>query len=666
MRIRIWGLGALFASVLAVTAQGQTDWPNFSHDAGGTRYSPLKQINTKNVSQLKLAWTFDTTATVTDAQRMSEYGGRPRPQAGAAAPGAANGPAAGGAKTSAAGAAARFRLRQSKSVPLVIGDTIYFSTPYDRVVALNAVTGAKLWEYMLPFSPSSRGISYWPGDEQSAPQIFIGTNNGHLIALNANTGKLVPGFGEGGILNARVGVADNYPNNHYGISSPPAIYKNLVITGCQLQEMPSKGPAGDVRAWDVHTGKLVWTFHTMPQPDDPNHKVWQEGQWKDRSGLNSWGIITVDTQNGIVFIPLGTPSPDFYGGDRKGSNLYGSSVVAVEAETGKMKWFFQTTHHDNWDYDDCAAPILITVKRHGRQVPAVAEITKQGLLFMLNRFTGKPIYDVVERPVALDNIPPGDDPSPTQPFPVKPPVLTRNTFAPDELAHLTPEHDKACKDLLALEGGALTGGPYPEYGPKLRVIFPGWTGGSNWWGATYDPKLGYIFVNTKSDGMINKLVPDKGDGYFGSDTTYSRVGPDNPPPGNSGMFQIGQWPCQAPPWGLLNAVNVNTGEIAWQVPLGSFPELDALGIPTTGRMNSGGASSTAGGLVFIAATEDHKFRAFDERTGKIVWETTLNSTGFSIPISYQGKDGKQYIAIISNGEGGKDAAPPLLYVYSLP
>src|SRR5580698_4137887 len=230
MRIRIWGLGALFASVLAVTAQGQTDWPNFSHDAGGTRYSPLKQINTKNVSQLKLAWTFDTTATVTDAQRMSEYGGRPRPQAGAAAPGAANGPAAGGAKASAAGAAARFRLRQSKSVPLVIGDTMYFSTPYDRVVALNAVTGAKLWEYMLPFSPSSRGISYWPGAEQSAPQIFIGTNNGHLIALNANTGKLVPDFGEGGILNARVGVADNYPNNPYGMSSAPAIYKNLVIT----------------------------------------------------------------------------------------------------------------------------------------------------------------------------------------------------------------------------------------------------------------------------------------------------------------------------------------------------------------------------------------------------------------------------------------------------
>ena len=188
---------------------------------------------------------------------------------------------------------------------------MYFSTPYDRVVALDAETGTKLWEYVLPFSPSSRGISYWPGKGEDAPEIFIGTNNGRLVALNANTGKPVPGFGENGILNVRVGVADKYPNNHYGISSPPAIYKNLVITGSQLQEMPSKGPLGDVRAWDVRTGKLVWAFHTMPQPGDPNHKVWREDQWQDRTGLNAWGLITVDTKNGIVFLPVGTPSPDF-------------------------------------------------------------------------------------------------------------------------------------------------------------------------------------------------------------------------------------------------------------------------------------------------------------------------------------------------------------------
>jgi quinoprotein glucose dehydrogenase len=223
---------------------------------------------------------------------------------------------------------------------------------------------------------------------------------------------------------------------------------------------------------------------------------------------------------------------------------------------------------------------------------------------------------------------------------------------------LTPEHDKACKDLLSLEGGVLTGGPYPEYGPKLRVIFPGWTGGGNWGGTAYDPKLGYVFVNTKTDGMLDKLVKR-------ADGRYERVGPDNPPPGVRDSFQVGPWPCQAPPWGEFMAVNVNTGDIVWRVPLGSFPELDMLGIPTTGRTNVGGAIATAGNITFIAASEDGKFRAFDSKTGKILWVTDLNSTGAAVPVSYLGKNGKQYVAIMSNGSGGKDPVPPTLYVYSL-
>ncbi|WP_216847077.1 PQQ-binding-like beta-propeller repeat protein, partial [Granulicella sp. L60] len=421
----------------------------------------------------------------------------------------------------------------------------------------------------------------------------------------------------------------------------------------------SKGPSGDVRAWDVRSGKLVWTFHTMPQPGEPNHEVWQDDSWQDRSGLNVWGIMTVDVKSGIAFLPVGTPTTDFYGGDRKGTNLYGSSLVAVDAATGKLKWYFQTTHHDNWDYDVTAAPVLIDVKRNGEVIPAVAQTTKQGLMFIFDRFTGKPVYDVEERPVVSDNIPPGDEPWPTQPFPVKPAPLTRNTFAPDELAKLTPEHDKACKDILSLEGGVMTGGPYAEYGPKLRIVFPGWTGGGNWGGSSYDPKLGYVFVNTKSEGLLSKLVKQP-------DGTYSRVGADNPPAGVNDTFQVGQWPCQTPPWGELSAVNVNTGDIAWRVPLGSFPELDALGIPTTGRTNVGGPISTAGGLLFIAASEDHKFRAFNSRTGKILWETNLNSNGFTVPISYRGKNGKQFVAVISNGTGGKEPVPPLLYVYALP
>jgi quinoprotein glucose dehydrogenase len=334
----------------------------------------------------------------------------------------------------------------------------------------------------------------------------------------------------------------------------------------------------------------------------------------------------------------------------------------VDAATGKLKWYFQTTHHDNWDYDDTSAPVLATVKHNGKEIPVVVQSTKQGLMFILDRFTGKPIYGVVEKPSPNDNVSPGDEPSPTQPFPVKPPALTRDSFNPDdpsEYAHINPEHDKACKDILSLEGGVMAGGPYADYGPKLRIVFPGWTGGGNWGGSAYDPKLGYVFVNDKSEGLLSKLVK-------APDGSYPRVGPDHPPPGVHDTFQVGKYPCQAPPWGTLTAVNINTGDIAWQIPIGSFPELDAQGIPTTGTTNSGGPIATAGGLVFIAATEDHKFRALDAKTGKILWETTLNSTGGTVPISYLGKDGKQYIAIISNGGGGgKEPAPPLVYVFSL-
>ena len=472
--------------------------------------------------------------------------------------------------------------------------------------------------------------------------------------------RFVPGFGTEGVVDLKPGVMDHFPNARYDMSTPGAIYKNLIITGAQLQEQPAKGPAGDIRAWDIRTGKLAWTFHTVPRPGEPNHEVWQGNEWEDLSGTNVWGFMTVDVQNGLVFLPIGTPTPDFYGGDRKGSNLYGSSLVCLDAATGKVKWFFQTTHHDNWDYDLTAAPVLIEVKRDGKKIPAVAQSSKQALLFIFDRLTGKPIYDVEERSVVSDNPIPGDENWPTQPFPVKPPPLARNTFKPEDVSTVTPEHEKFCKDLLNLEGGVLTGGPYAQYGPKLRVIFPGWTGGGNWGGTSYDPKLGYIFFNTKNDGMLSKMVKTA-DG-----TSYRRVGPDHAPPGVGSSFQHGRCPCVQPPWGELSAVDVNTGDIAWRVPLGSFEELDALGVPKTGTSNSGGSIATAGELVFIAATVDKKFRAFDSRTGKEVWETKLNSNGNTIPISYQGKNGKQYIAIISSGTSTPEPAPSAVYVYTLP
>jgi quinoprotein glucose dehydrogenase len=457
-------------------------------------------------------------------------------------------------------------------------------------------------------------------------------------------------------------VPAKYPDARLGVTSPPAIYKNLVIPGCSPGERPAFGAPCDVRAFDMRTGKVAWTFHTLPRPGEPNHDVWKDGQWENRAGLNSWGLTSVDVERGMIFVPLGTPNTDFYGGNRAGSNLYGSSLVALDADTGKLKWYFQTVHHDNWDYDNNSAPMLITVKRHGKSIPAVAQLTKQGLMFIFNRETGKPIYGVKEVPVANDNALPGDANWPTQPMPVKPPPLARISFSPDEIAKVTPEHEKYCRDLLAREGGAMTGGPFAQYGPKLRVIFPSWTGGTNWGGGSFDPSLGYVIVDTKDLGMFSKLVPD-GNG------DYTRVGPDNPPADIGDYFWDGkkQWPCNQPPWARLMAVNVNTGEIAWQVPFGSFQELDKLGVPKTGMpTTNGGGIATGGSLYFTGATTDGKFRAFDSRNGKELWIADIGADTDSIPITWQGNNGKQFIAFFASGGAHNGAKPGVLYVYSLP
>jgi quinoprotein glucose dehydrogenase len=628
-------LGTLPVTIaITATAFAQTDWPTYLHDSGGMLYSPLKQIDTTNAAKLQIAWTYDT-----------------RPPAVPASEGVEAKPAP--------------RNRASQATPLVAGGIMYLSTPYGRVVALEPETGKKIWEYESELTPSGRGINFWPGDETLPAQIVVATMNGFLFTLNAKTGKLTTTFGDNGRVNLKNGVADAFPRGRYGVSSPPAVYKNLIFSGAQLQEEPADGPSGDIRAWDVHTGKLVWTFHTIPRPGEANHDVWDGDQWVNRSGANVWGFMTVDVQRGLLFLPIGTPTPDFYGGSRKGSNLYGSSLVAVDAATGKLKWYFQTTHHDNWDYDLTSAPALIDIMRDGKKIPAVAQWTKQGLLFFFNRLTGEPIYKVEERPVANDNPNPGDENWPTQPFPVKPPPLARMTFKPEEVAKVTPEHEEYCKSLLALEGGALTGGPYAQYGPKLRVIFPGWVGGGNWSPTSFNPDLGYIFVTNHDIANINKMVPSR-DG-----TTFSRVGPDKAPPNLGGRFWDGakKWPCQQPPWSELIAVNVNTGDVAWRTPLGEFDELTALGVPKTGTPEPrGGSITTAGGLLFIGASIDARFRAYDARTGKELWTIRLADAAKATPITYQGKNGKQYVAILA--AGGETRAPDnpggRLYVFALP
>ena len=660
--IKVYSIGSLVFGCLFLVASGyaQTDWPSFGNDPGAMRYSPLKQINAENVTQLKLAWKFDTAVANAAAPPppIVNHAVVPEesPMQSAQAP-AANTPAG------AARRPARGGFRMSESIPLVVDNVLYMSTAFRQIIALNANTGEKIWEYNSLHMPALRGVSYWPGTEGFAPQIVYGTVDGWLISLDAKTGKPVPTFGDGGMVDLKAGMdLSKFPNVRLGVTSPVAIYKNLVIPGCSPGERPAFGASCDVRAFDMRTGKVVWTFHTLPRPGEPNHEVWKDGQWEDRAGVNSWGFMSIDVERGMIFVPIGTPNTDFYGGNRTGSNLYGSSLVALDVNTGKLKWYFQTVHHDNWDYDNCSAPMLITVKQHGKGIPAVAQLTKQGLMFILNRETGKPIFGVKEVPIANDNALPGDSNWPTEPMPVKPPPLARDTFSPDEIATVTPEHEKYCRDLFAREGGALGGGPFAQYGLKLRAIFPGWTGGTNWGGGSYDPKLGYVFVDTKDLGNFNKLVPD-GNG------DYTRVPPDNPPAEIGDYFWDGKkrWPCNKPPWGRLIAVNVNTGDIAWQVPLGSYDELDKLGVPKTGMpTTNGGGIATAGDLVFIGASTDGKFRAFDSRTGKELWINDIGVDTNSIPITWLGKNGKQYLAFFASGGAHNGAKPGIVYAYTLP
>jgi quinoprotein glucose dehydrogenase len=583
---------------LAVAVLGQTDWPTFGHDPAGTRYSPLKQIRPSNVQSLQRAWTYH--------MRGAEGGS------------------------------------VWEVSPLVVNGVMYLTTSGRKVVALEPETGKEIWSYSLTGGqPAERGIEYWGGDKQAPPEVFFGTSDGRLIALNARTGQPVPGFGNEGVVDLKKDAQNGFPNSPFGLSSPPIIYKNVVITGAHVQESPSLGSSGDTRAWDIHTGKLVWQFHSIPHPGEPGSETWEDDSGKNRSGTNVWGFFTIDIARGILYMPFGEPTADYYGMDRNGKNLYGTSLVAVDALTGKMKWYFQAVHHDVWDYDLAAPPVLFDIVHDGHKIPAVAQLSKMGFLFILDRVTGKPVYGIEERPVPTDDALPGDRAWPTQPFPLKPPPLARNTISRDELAKLTPEHQKYCEDLFARIPHS--GGAFTHYSSEPSLIFPSSIGGGNWNPPSFDPALGYLFVNTQDFGSVNQMVKNPP----GSRSEWSRNG-------FAGVNRFwdpkNNWPCNQPPWGRLFAINVNTGDIAWQVPLGITE-----GLPEdkqkTGRPNLGGSVATAGGLVFIGATDDSRFRAFDSRTGQELWVTKIDAGAHSAPITFQGKNGKQYVVVTATGGG---------------
>ena len=625
----LWvGLAAVGLAQRATPAAG--DWPMYSHDVKGLKFSPLKQINTSNVANLKQAWsaTLRTTGSPT-----------------------------------------------AEVTPIVVNGVMYVPAA-GKVLALEAHTGKQLWSWDVPADMAAppRGVSYWPGDANNPPRVMF-TNGGdvmsapaagpakpgsgpknRLVALNAKTGKLDPGFGREGIVDLEVGH-----------SGTPTIFKNLVILGASVAEAPFGAP-GDARAFDARTGKKLWEFHTVPRPGEIGHETWLDDGWKNRSGVNTWGFhMTADEERGILYIPVGGPAANFWGGDRPGAGLFGNSLVAVDANTGKYMWHFQTVHHDIWDTDLPAAPNLIEIKQNGRTIPALTLVPKTGLMFVLNRVTGKPIFDVEERPVPKGDTP-GEWYSPTQPFPVKPPPLARNSFDMSELVRAEdtmPEHVAACLDLIKANG-LTANGPYtpfpthePGQPPKSGMQFPGITGGSNWGGAAVDPSTNYVFVATHDQALIGwmeKIQPGAyyGRGTDGSTQLYDRGSINGPGPyayftapvrDKDGKL-IGTFPCQRPPWSNLTAVNANTGEIVWRIPLGLNEALPP-GKQNVGSAGSAGPIATAGGLVFIGSTADRRFRAFEAKTGRELWAPVLEKNVTANAMTYQGSDGRQYVAVVA-------------------
>lgn len=622
---------ALLISLLATTAVAQMpaqttrqtttpasrEWPTYGHDPGGMRFSPLTQISPANVAGLKVAWVYHM-----------------RPEA---APG-----------REAAG------LAGSEVTPIVADGLMYVATPFNRVVALDPTTGKEVWAFRLPSgNPSTRGVEYWAGDAETPAQVVFGSSNGKLYSIDAKTGHLNESFGDKGVVELNTPeIMQGLPGSN-GLSSPPIMYRHLVITGGRTQENPPKGPAGDVRAWDIHTGKLVWTFHSVPRAGEKYNGTWAADSWKNRTGVNVWGFFTVDVARGIVYMPFGAPSVDQYGGDREGDNLFGTSIVAADANTGEYLWHFQVVHHDIWDADLTGAPALFDVRQGGRTIPAVAVINKVGLLFLLDRVSGKPIYGVEERPVPPSEVP-LERAAKTQPFPLKPAPLARMTMTMADIATVTPELEATCRKLTE---GVQIGGPYlPVSYNRLRLQFPGNHGGVNWGGTSYNPQLGYLFVNTNEMGQLSGLR-DRAPNARGPaqpNGVGNRVHPDGPyegfPGGGRFKDRATNMMCQQPPWGQLTAVNVHTGEFAWRVPLGITDSLPP-DKQNTGRPGNGGTIATASGLVFVGATDDGRFRAFDAKSGKELWTVKLGGAAQATPSTYLGKDGRQYVATASTGGG---------------
>ena len=692
-----------------------TIWETYQGDPGSNQYSSLGQINKGNVDQLKVAWVYQTGDSLGQQSQI-------------------------------------------QCNPIIVDDILYATSPAIKLIALHAATGELLWEFdpALDFSPHvNRGVTYW---ESGNDKRILFTAGSLLFAIDAITGKPVVSFGTAGVTSLKAGLGPRAADLFVISTSPGVIYKDLYIIGTRVSENADAAP-GYIRAFNARTGAVEWVFHTIPKPGEYGYETWPEDAYGKIGGANAWAGISLDVERGVVYAPTGSASFDFWGGNRTGSNLFANCIIAIDAETGQRLWHYQTVHHDLWDRDLPAPPNLVTVTHNGIKIDAVAQVTKSGYVFLLDRDTGKPLFPVEERPVKKSDLK-GEKAWPTQPFPLKPPPFARQHFSEDEITDISPEAHEYVKTIWTT---TKTGEQFIPPSTQGTMYFPGFDGGAEWGGASYDSNAGILYVNANEMPWIQHMVEleldmedqsepktikdagekvyktncaichgqtrqgntadtyppllnlekrlpreitmviiEKGKGFMPSFNQFSnkkknallvflyddqvQIDQGNNvnqnwldalskelrefaiPYSHTGynrFFDQEGYPAVKPPWGTLNAIDLNKGEILWQVPLGEFEELTKRGIPKTGTENYGGPVATAGGLIFIAASKDEYIRAFDKETGMELWKHKLPAGGYATPSVFEVND-QQYV-VIACGGGKMGTKPGDYYIaFSLP